>query len=105
MTLKTLVLILNTERPVKEDAAKLRGYIANKFKQYPILHHHIEEAGYLYTYPRIQYKQIEGTPLVLGIEEGVDILKKISGDLTELKLGKSVYKVKSIQMTQMNAEF
>ncbi len=105
MTLKTLVLILNTERPIKEDAAKLRGYIANKFKEYPISHHHIEEAGYLYTYPRIQYKQILGTPLVLGIEEGADVLKKISDDLTELKLGKSVYKVKSIQMTQMNAEF
>jgi hypothetical protein len=105
MTLKTLVLILNTDRPVTEDAAKLRGYIAGRFQQYPILHHHIEEAGYLYTYPRIQYKQIAGTPLVLGIEEGADVLKNIADDLTELKLGKSVYKVKSIQMTQMNAEF
>jgi len=105
MTLKTLVLILNTERPIKEDAAKLRGYIAGRFKQYPILHHHLEEAGYLYTYPRIQYKQIEGTPLVLGIEEGADILKKISDEIEGLKLGKSVYKVASIQMTQMNAEF
>ncbi len=105
MTLKTLVLILNTDRPVTEDAAKLRGYIANRFKQYPILHHHLEEAGYLYTYPRIQYKQIAGTPLVLGIEEGADVLKKIADDLTELKLGKSVYKVESIQMTQRNAEF
>jgi hypothetical protein len=105
MTLKTLVLILKTERPIKEDAAKLRGYIANKFKEYPILHHHIEAAGYLYTYPRVQYKIIEGTPLVLGIEEGVEVLKIISDDLTELELGKSVYKVASIQMTQMNAEF
>jgi len=105
MTLKTLVLIFNTERPVKESASKLRGYIANRFKDYPILHHHIEEASYLYTYPRIQYKQIEGTAIVVGIEEGVDVLKKISDDLTELELGKSRYKVHSVQMTQMNAEF
>jgi hypothetical protein len=105
MTLKTLVLILNTERAIKEPAAKLRGYIAGRFKQYPILHHHLEEAGYLYTYPRIQYKIIEGTPLVLGMEEGADVLKKISDDLTELQLGKSVYNVASIQMTQTNAEF
>jgi hypothetical protein len=53
----------------------------------------------------VQYKQIEGTPVVLGIEEGAEVLKKISDDITELKLGKSVYKVESIQMTQMNAEF
>jgi hypothetical protein len=103
MNLKTLVLVLKTEK-IKEDAAKLRGYIANKFKQYPILHHHIEEAGYLYTYPRVQYKIIEGIAIVLGIEEGTEVLKKISDDMTELKLGKSVYKVASIQMTQKNAE-
>ena len=105
MNLKTLILIFNTDRPLKEDAAKLRGYIANRFKEYPILHHHIEEADYMYTYPRVQYKQIEGTPVVLGIEEGAAVLKKISDDITELKLGKSRYKVESIQMTQMNAEF
>jgi hypothetical protein len=105
MKLKTLFLILNTSKQIEEDASKLRGYIANRFKEYPILHHHIEEAGYLYTYPRIQYKQIEGTALILGIEEGAGVLKNIADDLTELKLGKNVYKVASIQMTQMNAEF
>ncbi len=104
MNLKTLVLVLKTEK-IKEDAAKLRGYIANRFREYPILHHHIEEADYLYTYPRVQYKIIEGTPLILGIEEGATVLKKILDDITELKLGKSKYKVESIQMTQMNAEF
>ena len=105
MKLKTLVLILKTSEKVKEDASKLRGYIASKFKEYPILHHHIEEAGYLYTYPRVQYKLIEGTAIVFGIEEGTEVLKKISDDITELELGKSEYKVESIQMTQMNAEF
>jgi hypothetical protein len=105
MKLKTLVLILKTSKRIDEDASKLRGYITNKFKQYPILHHHIEEASYLYTYPRIQYKQIEGTALILGIEEGADILKKISDEIEELKLGNSVYNVASIQMTQTNAEF
>ena len=69
------------------------------------MHHHIEEVGYLYTYPRVQYKILEGTPVILGIEEGADVLKNISGDRTELKLGKSVYNVESLQMTQLNAEF
>lgn len=105
MNLKTLVLVLKTEGAVKEDASKLRGYIANRFKDYPILHHHIEEAGYLYAYPRVQYKIIEGTPIVLGIEEGAEVLKHISDDIIELELGKSVYKVESIQMNLMNAEF
>jgi hypothetical protein len=54
---------------------------------------------------RIQYKLLEGTALILGIEEGTEVLKKISGDVTELELGKSKYKVESIQMNLMNAEF
>ncbi|MCW3134676.1 MAG: CRISPR-associated endonuclease Cas6 [Methanophagales archaeon] len=89
---------------MKEPASKLRGYIANRFKEYPILHHHIEES-YLYTYARVQYKTIEGTAMILGIEEGAAILKKISDEIEELELGKSRYKVDSIQMTQKNAEF
>ena len=70
MHLKTLCLTLKSERPVTdEDASKLRGYIANQFKEYPILHHHVAEA-YVYTYPRVQYKIIEGAAIMLGIEEG-----------------------------------
>lgn len=70
MKLKTSYLVLSTDKPVKEDASKLRGYVGNKFSEYPILHHHIKEVGYLYTYPRGQYKIFEGTPSILGIEEG-----------------------------------
>ena len=75
MHLKTLCLTLKSEIAIKESASKLRGYIAGRFKQYPILHHHIEEAGYSDTYPRIQYKLVEGTAIVLGIEECAEILK------------------------------
>jgi hypothetical protein len=42
--------------------------------------------------------------VILGIGEGAEVLKKIAGDITELKLGKNVYKVERIQMTQLNAE-
>jgi hypothetical protein len=93
MKLRTSYLTLKTDRPVKEDASKLRGYIGSKFGEYPILHHHIKEVGYLYTYPRVQYKIIEGLPYILGIEEGAKVLREISEELTELELGKSTYKV------------
>ena len=104
MHLKILYLTLKLDCSLKEDASKLRGCIANRFKEYLILHHHIEES-YLYTYPRVQYKIIEGTPIILGIEEGAQVLKKISDEIEELELGKSRYKVESIQMNLMNAEF
>jgi len=105
MDIKTLVLTLKTDKPIEESASKLRGYIGEKFPEYPILHHHVQEVGYLYTYPRVQYKILGGTPMILGIEEGAEVLKKISGDIEELQLGKSSYKVNEIQMNQINAEF
>ena len=93
MKLKTSYLVLKTNKPVKEDASKLRGYFGNKFEEYPILHQHIKEVGYLYTYPRVQYKVIEGTASILGIEEGAKVIKEISSELNELILSKNKYKI------------
>lgn len=93
MNLKTLYLELITDKPVRENASNLRGYLGNKFSEFPILQHHIYNIAYIYSYPRVQYKVIEGTPYILGIEEGVQVLKAISGEFNELLLGKNEYKI------------
>ena len=93
MALKVSYLIIKTQRPVREDASKLRGYIGSRFREYPILHHHVMDGGYLYTYPKVQYRVIDGTPQILGIEEGARVLKEISDELTELVLGSRRYKI------------
>jgi hypothetical protein len=41
MHLKTLRLTLKSDRPVEEDAAKLRGFFATRFNEYALLHQHI----------------------------------------------------------------
>lgn len=105
MNIKTLILTLKTEKPVKDSASKLRGYIGKKFPEYPILHHHIDEVGYLYTYPKVQYKILGGTPVILGIEEGAEVLKKISSYIDEIQLGKRSYRINEIQMNRNNADF
>lgn len=93
MKFKTSYLVLETDKAVKEGANKLRGYVGNKFPEHLILHHHLEGTHYLYTYPKVQYKVIGGVPSILGIDEGADVLKKISGSLDEIVLGKNNYKV------------
>ena len=69
-------------------ASKLRGFIGNSFKEYPILHHHVGELGYLYSYPKIQYKIIMGQPFIVGVEEGAKVVKEIASQLNTLKMGK-----------------
>lgn len=102
MKYKTLYLILKTDRPVKEEATQLRGYLGNEFSEYPILHHHTDVP--VLTYPRVQYKMIGGTPSIFGIEEGADVIKKISGDIDELRLFGSRYEVLEKTMIERSTE-
>jgi len=94
MKLKVSYLILKTNSPIKEKPSQLRGYIGKKFGEYPILHHHLKNNEFLYTYPRVQYKVINGAAFILGIEEGARILKEISDTLNEIVLGKNTYKIR-----------
>ena len=102
MKVRTLYMILQTDRPMQEDATKLRGYIGNRFAGYPLLHHHAETP--LLTYPRVQYKVLEGTPAILGIEEGATILKEISDEITELALHARTYQVTRKVMYEQTVE-
>ena len=93
MNLKTLRLTLKSDRPVEESAAKLRGFFATRFNEYALLHQHIDVDKLLYRYPRIQYKILDGVPLVLGIEEGAEVLKDIYDKYDEIKLGENTYTI------------
>ena len=105
MPLKHLLLTLKSTRPVEEDAAKLRGFFATRFTEYALLHHHVDVDKLLYTYPRIQYKIVDGAALVLGIEEGADVLKEIYDQFGELTLGESTYTIVERGITIKEADF
>ena len=92
MKIKTSHLILETDTPLREGADKLRGFIGRKYPEFLTLHHHIKGTQYLYTYPKVQYMVLEGTPSILGVDEGANIPGNIHS-LDELQLGKNSYHV------------
>jgi hypothetical protein len=55
------------------DTPKLRGYFGAKYATKPCMHNH-ENGKFLYKYPLIQYKVIYGTPTIVGIGSGSDVL-------------------------------
>jgi len=60
------------------DAHKLRGYFGNFFKEHsPVLHNHYEDGSFRYKYPEIQYKVINNTPTLIGVNEGAELLPKL----------------------------
>jgi len=86
MKINSCYLIIKTDKKVTESSNKVRGFIGNKFKEYPLLHNHYDNESFLYSYPLIQYQVLEGQISILGIEEGVKTIKEISSDITQLKL-------------------
>ncbi len=105
MNLKTLTLTLRSDRPVEASASKLRGFFATRFNEYALLHQHIDVDKLLYKYPRIQYKILEGEAIVLGIEEGAEVLKEIYDKYDEINLGESAYTIVERGITIKEAEF
>lgn len=85
-------LILKTNLKLTASPTKVRGFIGNNFKEYPILHNHYANDKFLYSYPYVQYKIINGDIVIVGIDEGADLIKKIAPELSTLSLDKE-YKI------------
>ena len=92
MLLKILRLTLHSDAPMRGDASKLRGFFATSFNEHALLHQHVTDK-LIYKYPLIQYKMLQGSPLILGINEGADVLKEIYDKFDEITLGESKYRV------------
>ena len=103
MKLQTFTLTLASDRPITEDASKLRGFFATKFNEYVLLHQHLVDK-FLYKYPLIQYKMIDGTPMIYSINDGVEVLKDIYDKYDEICLGDSKYTIneRSIIVKEQN---
>ena len=98
------MLQLDTDRPVWQSAARLRGFFG-AFREYPLLHQHLGEEGVLYAYPLVQYKVIGGTPVILGFEEGGEQVRRVSEELSELELDGERYRIIGYKVTRRWVEF
>ena len=104
MILKTFTLTLASTRPIQGSASQLRGFFATKFNEYTLLHQHNTDR-LIYRYPLVQYKIIEATPTVIGINEGVEVLKEIYDQYNEINLNGDIYEIVERGISVKNAEF
>ena len=78
------------------DAHKLRGYFGNLFREYsPLLHNHFEDGSFRYKYPLVQYKVIDGIPMLVGFRDGADLLAELFLEIKELNIDGNRYPVLS----------
>ncbi len=86
-------LSLKTDNHISATPSKVRGFIGRQFSEFSILHNHINNGKFMFSYPLVQYKIIDDVIVIIGIDEGGEILKKISSELSILNLDKR-YEIK-----------
>ena len=96
-------LHLKSDVPIGATASKVRGYIGNEFSEHMLLHNHINEDKYIFNYPFIQYKVIDNEVIILGIDEGGEILKKISPEITCLDVDRK-YRITEKILSEKEAD-
>ena len=95
--MKLAEIMLQTEKNFhNRDAEKLRGCIANQFKEIIAFHNHIDELTFNYDYSFIQYKIINNKPYIFGIDLGADILIENIGKIKNITINGENIDVKPI---------
>jgi hypothetical protein len=92
MNLLVFTLTLTSTRQIQESGAQLRGFFATKFNEYSLLHQHNADK-LIYRYPMVQYKMINRTPTVIGINEGAEVLKEIYDEYDKITLNGNDYEI------------
>lgn len=99
-TLHTTTITFPEIQLQTRDAHKLRGYFGNLFKdQSPLLHNHLESGESQYRYPLVQYKITDKTPMLLGINEGAELLTDLFLKVQELRINDRTYPILSKNIT------
>lgn len=87
------------------DAHKLRGYFGNLFKEHsPLLHNHWEDGKVRYRYPTVQYKVINRMPMLIGIEEGAELLPQLFLKIKEIDIDGKTYPIQSKNIEMIHEE-
>lgn len=87
MKIKVLKIAFLSTHLRKADIPKFRGFLADKYPNYNLIHNHLEEGKLRYSYPQIQFKTINRHPAIIGIKDGISILKQVFMELNNIKIG------------------
>ncbi|MEA2103898.1 MAG: CRISPR-associated endonuclease Cas6 [Candidatus Cloacimonadota bacterium] len=104
MKIKIIKIVFLSNKLLERNIPKFRGFLASEYPNYNPIHNHLNDGKFRYSYPQIQFKTIGQHPAIIGINEGISILKKVFLELDNIKIGEKIQKVneKSIQIVEEN---
>lgn len=102
---KYLVVTFTDVSMLPSDIPKLRGYFSAKFPESHLFHNHLPDQSYNYKAPSIQYRIINGHPALIGINEGIDLMKRVFLEVDSLVINGQEIKTYEREVSLREAEF
>ncbi len=93
MNAKMLAVVFNSVALYPSQIPKLRGFFSNKFPDDQEFHNHLPDGSFSYSFPKIQYRIIDKHPALIGIDTGIDILKRLFFELEDLIIDNRIYQL------------
>ncbi len=97
-----ITIIINDHSFKPFDIPKLRGFFAEKYAKFDLIHNHLQDnqKRIRYAYPVIQFKIIDSHPALIAIGDGIPVLKEVFMDVDYLEIGQEfrVINEKSIKL-------
>ncbi len=76
------------------DGHKLRGYFGSVFREHsPLLHNHFDDGSTRYALPLVQYKVVNGMPMLVGLQDGAKLLAELFFQMKTLRIDERTYSV------------
>jgi hypothetical protein len=88
MEIEVTELRLSLGRPLAPwEATLLRGHFGRAFADETALHHHRPDGTLVYDYPRVQFKVVDRTALLVGLAEGGEAVERVWREADRAVLG------------------
>ncbi len=99
-----LTVVINDIRFNPFDIPKLRGYFSRRYAGFDLIHNHLKDNRFRYSYPSIQFKIIGSNPAIIGIGEGIDVLKSLFLDVDSIQIDEKQYVINEKSILLKNCE-
>ena len=93
LKIEILKLVFTTVSFRAGDLPKLRGFFATHFPDNSEFHNHLPDGSCYYRFPVIQYRLIDSRPALIGVKEGIELIKGLFFKLDELIINERKYQL------------
>ena len=103
--IKTTVLRLSTDKPVRKTPYQVKGVFIKKHASEPITPMLDGSYRRKFSYPRVQVKILNEQICIIGINEGVDSVLSLPETIKELDFGNITFSINDFEVETQTQQF